>query len=210
MEEDFASKKKLIDRLEHSSGVLKNPRIKEAFETVDRADFVFGDYKIEAYEDYALPMTEGSTISQPTIVAFMLELLDLQSGESVLEVGSGSGFVLALMSYIVGEAGNVYGTEINTELLLFSDRNIQKYPELSKRIHNMPATGELGLIEDAPYDKILVSADLPEIPSELVGQLTDGGILVCPVKGEMLRIQKKDDSYEVLQSFPGFSFVPVV
>src|SRR5690606_38484493 len=103
MEDDFSSKQKLIDRLEHDSGVLKNPRIKQAFLHVDRADFVFGDYKIEAYEDYALPLGEGSTISQPTTVAFMLELLDPQLGESILEVGSGSGFVLTLLADIVGE-----------------------------------------------------------------------------------------------------------
>lgn len=209
MESDFKNKKQLIEHLEHNSGVLKDARIKHAFEHVDRADFVFGDYKHEAYEDYALPLAEGSTISQPTTVAFMLELLDVHPGEKILEVGFGSGFVLALLADMTGTEGSVYGTERNTDLLLIAGQNLRAYPELAQHIHILPATNELGLQEKAPYDKILVSADATDIPQDLVNQLQEGGIIVIPVKGDVKQIQKKGDSYEILKSFPGFSFVPI-
>jgi protein-L-isoaspartate(D-aspartate) O-methyltransferase len=127
MDSDFMTKEELLAHLEDNSKVFKNPAIKQAFESVDRKDFIQPDYHVEAYEDYPLPTMLGQTISQPTTVAFMLELLDTQSGETVLDIGSGTGWTSALLGHIVGKEGKVIGLEIRPELVEYSKENLKKY-----------------------------------------------------------------------------------
>ena len=121
------NKEDLIKHLKEATQVLKNPSIENAFMVIDRVDFVDEDYKVEAYEDYPLPIGNGQTISQPTTVAFMLELLDVKKGEKVLDLGSGSGYTSALIGKIVGDSGRVVGVEIITELVEKSRENLAKY-----------------------------------------------------------------------------------
>ena len=106
------SKEELVAHLERNTGVLKTPVLKAAFKVVDRKDFVAGDYAIEAYEDYPLPIGYGQTISQPTTVAFMCELLGPKRGDKILDLGSGSGWTTALLAHVVGPEGSVVGVEI--------------------------------------------------------------------------------------------------
>src|SRR3990167_9057902 len=106
------TREELIEYLANTSKVLGNSPIRHAFESVDRADFVNEDYKFEAYEDYPIPIGFDQTISQPTTVAFMLELLDAREGDKVLDIGSGSGWTTALLSKIVGSSGEITGVEI--------------------------------------------------------------------------------------------------
>lgn len=210
MEEELNDRAAFIERLKYDTKVLDDPYVENAFRAIDRANFVFGDFKVEAYEDYALPISETSSMTQPTTIAFMLELLGIKPGEKVLEVGSGSGYVLALMAHMVGEKGEVYGVEVSPEVLLFSNSNLNHYPELKKHIHNFPATDNLGLPEKAPYDKIIVSGDIDEIPEGLKQQLKDGGVLVTPVKNEIQKIARKGDEFKKVNSHPGFSFDPII
>ncbi|MBI2098367.1 MAG: protein-L-isoaspartate O-methyltransferase [Candidatus Wildermuthbacteria bacterium] len=198
---------KLIQHL-RDVGVLKEPNIIAAFGAIDRKDFVLPEYRDAAYEDYPLPISSGQTISQPYTVAFMLELLQPKSGEKILDVGSGSGWTTALLAHIVGSKGHVYGTEIIPELVAFGQRNLAKYRLPQARI--VQAHKKLGMPKKAPFDKILASATASSLPKELVQQLKIGGILVIPVREDILRVRKISETKTDIQKFPGFTFVPLI
>lgn len=195
------NKEELITYLK---SICSNKKIISAFQKIDRKDFVLDCYNDKAYENNALDIGFGQTISQPFVIAFMLELLDLKKTDKVLEVGSGSGYVVALMSQLVKE---VFGVEIVTELVLFSENNLKKYNLENVKIFE--ASKKLGLEEYAPFDRILVSASADEIPKELIDQLKTNGVMVIPVGDSIFKIIKKEDNLEVLE-FEGFSFVPLI
>ena len=202
------NKEDLIKHLKEATQVLKNPSIENAFMVIDRVDFVDEDYKVEAYEDYPLPIGNGQTISQPTTVAFMLELLDVKKGEKVLDLGSGSGYTSALIGKIVGDSGRVVGVEIITELVEKSRENLAKYTMDNVEIFG--AIDEIGFPDEAPYDKILVSASAEELPEGLLEQLKIGGILVIPIGDTIYKIIKNGEREFEDISFSGFSFVPLL
>lgn len=200
------NQKQLVDYL-ISTGVLRSKPIIEAFQAIDRADFVLPQYKSETYEDYPLPIGHGQTISQPTTVSFMLELLEPEKGGKVLDVGSGSGWTTALLADIVGREGEVWGVEIVPELVEFGNNNLQKYDFPWARI--VKAGETIGLPEHVSFDRILVSASGEELPQELIKQLKVGGRLVIPIRNSIWQIDKTSDrSYKELE-FPGFVFVPL-
>ena len=163
-------KDELIDHLENGTRVLQSSELKDAFVAINRKDFVPEDYAEEAYEDYPLPLgSTGQTISQPTTVAFMLELLDPRKGEKVLDVGSGSGWTTALLVRLVGESGEVIGVEIIPELVELGNNNLKKYNFKNAEI--LRAEKNIGLPKKAPFDKILVSAAAEDLPKKLMEQL---------------------------------------
>ena len=185
-------------------------KILDAFSAVKREDFVPPELKDKAYEDTALPIGSGQTISQPYTIAVMLSELDLRKGQKVLELGSGCGYVLALISKIVGNEGKVFGVEIISELAKKSKENLENYNNI--KIYNK--SGFQGLEEEAPFDRILVSAACRELPEELLGQLKEGGILVLP-KGPrfeqtLIVLKRKGNVFEIKKKIPGFIFVPFV
>jgi len=188
--------------------VLRTDGIIDAFRTVDRKDFVLKEYEKEAYGDYPLPIGFGQTISQPTTVAFMLELLQPEKGDKILDVGSGSGWTTALLAHIAGKKGKVFGLEKIPELVSLGKENLAKYDFSNARI--LKAKEELGLKEEAPFDKILVSAFARTVPEELVKQLKTGGVVVMPVDNDILRIEKVSSKENKIQKFEGFVFVPLV
>ena len=190
------------------SEVLRSKDIIRAFTAVDRKDFVRPENVIEAYENYPLPIGFGQTISQPYTVAFMLELLDPEPGNRVLDVGSGSGWTTALLAYIVGEKGLVYGIEIIPELAKWGAENLVNYHFKHASIHEAGET--LGNPSWAPYDRILVSAAGNDIPDTLVKQLAPGGIMVIPVKSSLCQIKKDRAGIITTNMFDGFVFVPLI
>lgn len=129
----LSSKKQLVQDLIFFK-VLKTPDIIDAFKRIDRADFVPEKYRNEAYEDYPLPIGFGQTISQPATVAFMFELLRPKPGDIVLDIGSGSGWTVAMLASIVGNTGYVTGVEIIPELVTFGRKNLRKYPFVNASI----------------------------------------------------------------------------
>ena len=161
------------------TGVLETKEITDAFLHVDRKNFVLSEYEDEAYGDYPLPIGYGQTISQPTTVAMMLEWLQPKKGEKILDVGSGSGWTTALLADIVGPAGKVFGVEIVPELVAFGQKNLDK--SNCPKANILQAGEKLGLPQEAPFDRILVSAAGRVIPKELVDQLKIGGTMVIPV-----------------------------
>lgn len=203
----YLSNKQLIDGLIRK-GVLQTPAIEDALMEIDRKDFVSEKHKDLAYVDEALPIGYQQTISQPYTVVFMLESLNPHQGERVLDVGSGSGWTTALLAKIVGEEGRVFGVELVPELVRFGKKNLAKYDLEQAEIRQ--ATNELGLQEEAPFDKILVSAADDHVPNELVSQLKVGGVMVIPIQGGLWKVTKVSDKEVETEVYEGFVFVPLV
>lgn len=197
----------LIEHLIHS-GVLHTSSFIQAFKTCDRKLFIPEELHSLAYADHPLPIGEGQTISQPSTVAIMLELLQPQSGDRILDIGSGSGWTTALLATIVGENGFVEGLERIPYLIEYARKTLQKahitnvsIEEAQKHVVGKP--NEL-------YDRILVSASAQSMPKKLFAQLKKGGIMVVPVKNSLWRVTKQYDDSIDLYELSGFSFVPLI
>jgi protein-L-isoaspartate(D-aspartate) O-methyltransferase len=186
------------------AGTLRTPAIIAAFKAIDRADFVPEEMLDIAYVDSALPLGHGSTISQPSTVAFMLELLQPEEGQSILDVGAGSAWTTAMLMHIV-QSGRVVATEIVPQIAEFGTRNLQKYYPLRA----IRVTAKLGAPEDSPFDRILVSAAADGVPQELIEQLRVGGRMVIPVQGSIVKVDRVSESYYRTEEYPGFLFVPL-
>jgi protein-L-isoaspartate(D-aspartate) O-methyltransferase len=184
-------------------------KIINAFTRVKRENFVHENFKKLAYEDIALPLSNDQTISQPSTIALALSLLKLKENQKVLEIGSGCGYTLALMSEIIGERGKVYGVEIVKELYDKSLENIKGYQNI--KIYNR--NGKVH-VEEAPFNRILISAALSEIPHEILDQLDDNGIIVAPLGSNFMQtltsIRKIEGKFVVEKEIPGFIFVHFV
>jgi len=192
-------------------GHLKTNRIIDAFVKIRRVDFLPDDLQSSAGANIPLPIGQGQTISQPLTVAFMLEKLAALPGDKVLDIGAGSGWTTALLAQIVGKYGKVIGIERIKSLRDFGTNNISKYNFLSGgRAKIVCADGSQGYVNEAPYNRILVSAAAEEMPEELKKQLVVGGRLVIPVKDSIWMIEKKSDKVFHEEEFPGFVFVPLV
>ncbi len=191
---------------------LRSSLLARAFLEVPREIFISEHYHLHAYEDTALPTMGGQTISQPTTIAHMLELLQVEEGMKVLEVGSGCGYVLALLSHRVGGKGKVFGIELDTKLVEFSR---QKIKELRlKNVKISAGDGALGLEKEAPFDRILVSAATPFVPPKLFKQLKEKGHIIAPVGDsfsqklvKMAKFRGKIIKHEIEGSL--YEFVPL-
>ncbi len=185
-------------------------QILAAFEKVKREDFLPNELKKHAYEDIALPIAQTQTISQPYTIAMMLSLLDLKKGQKVLEIGSGSGYVLALISEIIGNKGKVYGIERIKQLAEHSRKSLANYNNV--KVYNK--NGMQGLPEQAPFDRIIISAGYQEIPPKLISQLKNNGIIVAPLgigqDKSLTSFKKINNKLTLKKEFPGFVFVPLL
>ena len=202
----MTSQQQLLGQL-IKTNILKTPQIIEAFKKVDRADFVLPEFLTQAYEDYPLPIGFDQTISQPTTVAIMLELLQPYRGEKILDIGSGSGWTTTLLGQITGVHGRILGIEIIPELVKLGQVNLAKYHLAQAKI--LLANKKLGLTQHAPFSKILVSAAATSLPQELVGQLKIKGRLVLPINNSIWQIDKISDDQIRIKEYYGFSFVPL-
>ena len=219
----------LIDSL-IKEGWLKTPRIIKAFREVKRVDFLPKEIKDLAELNEALSIGYGQTISQPLVVAFMLELLQPKPGEKILDVGSGSGWTTALLAEIVGQKGRVIAVEIVSELKEFGEKNVSKYNFIKKgQVQFICADGSKGYSKEAPFDKILASASAESLPRAWKEQLKISGRVVTPIGSSIwLFIKKREigskrtpfssppsvlpDKSSVFEEieYPGFVFVPLI
>lgn len=174
---------------------------------VPRERFLPADQVAWAAQDRPLPIGRGQTNSQPSTVATMLWLLDVQPGQRVLDVGAGSGWTTALLADLVGPAGEVIGVELEPDLVAPARRNLAATDQPWARIE--PADPDrLGYAAAAPYDRILVSAMAVEIPSELSTQLDRVGVMVLPAGGRLVRVVR-DVTGATVDRFGHYRFVPL-
>lgn len=176
-----------------------------AFEKVPREKFVPEHLQLYSYDDLALPIESGSTISQPSTVAFILSLLEPKQHQKILEIGSGSGYLLALISEIIKD-GKIYGLELNKRLAVKSRQILEK----DSNIEIFHKSGHSGLPTESPFDRIVISASSPNLDFLylLTEQLDDPGIIVAPVGSSIFQI-KKQSGIITKKEFQGFSFVPM-
>ena len=196
---------KLVKILEKKG--ISDPRVLAAIGKVPRHVFFDNALLAHAYQDKAFPIGEGQTISQPYTVAFQTEKLAIKAGDRVLEIGTGSGY----QACVLLEMGTkVYTIEYNRKLY---ERTKSFLPQIGYKPYFFYGDGSKGLPSKAPFDKILVTAGAPVIPSALTDQLADQGILVIPVgdreRQKMVRIQKKGSSL-IKEEFDNFAFVPLL
>jgi protein-L-isoaspartate(D-aspartate) O-methyltransferase len=185
---------------------IRDARVLAAMERVPRHRFVPEDGRASAYEDHPLSIGHGQTISQPYIVAFMSQALDVRKTDTVLEIGTGSGYQGAILGEL---AGQVYTIEIVEPLAHSATKTLE---DLGYRnVHVRAGNGYAGWPEQAPFDRIMVTAAPDEVPPALIEQLKVGGLMAIPVGTviQELRIMRKTDKgMEVLQTLP-VRFVPM-
>ena len=187
---------------------ITDPRVLGAFRKVPRHAFVPKAYQRDAYTDHPIPIGGGQTISQPYMVALMTQLLRLQGHERVLEVGTGSGYQLAILAEL---ALDVYSVERFPEL---ADQAAERFEQLGYlNVHVVSGDGTLGWREQAPYEGIVVTAGAPSIPMPLVQQLAEGGRLVIPIGRKeaqtLTLIERRVDRLDI-QEIAACVFVPLV
>ena len=179
--------------------------VDDAFRAHPRTGFLPARLRRRAAYDGPLEIGHGQTNSQPRTVEAMLRLLDVRRGQRVLDVGSGSGWTTALLAHLVGSEGEVWGVELEADLVGFGAANLaatgQAWATVTRADRDV-----LGLPAHAPYDRVLVSAEAGALPQPLVDQLGDDGVMVIPVAGTMLRVTNPG---AVVTEHGHYRFVPL-
>lgn len=186
---------------------ITDSRILRALATIDRHLFIPEPFTSRAYEDCALPIGKGQTISQPYTVAYMTQALGVREGDKILEIGTGSGYQAAVLASM---GARVFTIERNSDLHAAARKLIDK---LGFRVATKCGDGTVGWSEFAPFNGILVTAGAPEIPQPLLKQLIDGGKLVIPVGGldnqTLVVVTRRGDQFD-RREVDGFRFVPLI
>lgn len=187
---------------------IGNSRVIEAFRKVERQRFVSEELRPSAYSDFPIPIGEGQTISQPYMVALMTQILDLSGGERVLEIGTGSGYQTAILAELSKE---VFTIERFESLAKKAQETLKAFNY--SNIKTKVADGSLGWAEEAPFDRIIITAATPRVPLPLSEQLKENGKLVLPLGesfSQMLTLIEKKDNKLKSTDICGCVFVPLV
>jgi protein-L-isoaspartate(D-aspartate) O-methyltransferase len=187
---------------------IRDERVLAAMARVPRHEFVPSEFRLQAYEDHPLPIGQDQTISQPYMVALMLEYLAVEPENTVLEIGTGSGYQSALLAEL---AKRVYTIERHLALANFAARDLMRlgYSNVTVLVRD----GSHGLPEHAPYERIIVAAAAPRVPPALLAQLSDGGRMILPVGSEHvqeLQLIRKKNGVPLATSLEGCRFVPLI
>ena len=193
-----------------NSKFLTDERIESALRNIPRHEFISKSELDNAYDNEPLSIMKKQTISQPGVVTRMTEWLDVKNGQNILEIGTGSGWQSAILSYLVG-TGTVYSIERHPELVKFAEENLKKLK--IDNVHVILGDGTLGYPQASPYDRIIITAACNEIPLPLFEQLRKNGLIIAPVGGssQSLVLQKKTSKGMVeIKRESKYVFVPLV
>ncbi len=199
----------LIDNMKNT-GFLTDSNIESVFRKVPRHNFVPESLKNKAYENAPIRIMKKQTISQPSVVSRMTEWLDLKEGQKVLEIGSGSGWQSAILAKIVGN-GKIFTVERHSELASFAKKNLEKLG--INNVEIILGDGRLGLEEESPFDRIMVTAACREVPQALLDQLSLDGLLIAPVGDDiqsLILLKKTPEGIVEIKNQKGYVFVPLV
>jgi protein-L-isoaspartate(D-aspartate) O-methyltransferase len=207
---DYAAEREaMVERQLRRRGI-DEPLILDAFLEVPREAFVGPEYAHLAYGDHPLPIEAGQTISQPYIVALMIEAAGIEAGDTVLEVGAGSGYAAAVIGRI---AGKVIAIERQHDLVEVARERLERlgYPNVTI----VEGDGTRGCADEAPFDAILAAASGSHVPQPLIDQLAPGGRIVMPVGSpgwvqELVKVTKRADGTVERQNLGGVRFVPLI
>jgi protein-L-isoaspartate(D-aspartate) O-methyltransferase len=206
--DSFQAQREQMVRAQLEERGIRDPRVLVAMREVPRHEFVPEALQADAYEDHPLPIDSGQTISQPYIVAVMLEHLGLQATDRVLEVGTGSGYVTAVLSRMCAE---VYSIERHAQLAGSAEHTLKRLG--CSNVMIAVGDGSQGWHEYAPYDAILISAATSEMPPALFAQLREGGRMIVPVGSflsQELQLIRKVGGQVETELLEGCRFVPLV
>ncbi len=187
---------------------IRNKRVLAAMEHVPRHEFIPHECWNVAYRDYPVPIGEGQTISQPYIVALMIDWLHIEASDRVLEIGTGTGYQAAILAQL---AADVVTIERQSSLAEQAKNNFQRLGYCNIRV--ITGDGTLGVPEFAPYQKIIVAAAAPNVPPALFSQLAEGGRLILPVGSrdvQVLQLVRKVEGNSLTSSLEGARFVPLI
>lgn len=193
-----------------NSKLLTDDRVEYALRNIPRHEFVPESELDYAYNNKPLPIMKNQTISQPGVVTRMTEWLDVKDGQNILEIGTGSGWQSAILSYLVG-TGNVYSVERHSELAKFAQENLKKLR--IDNVHVILGDGSIGYSEASTYDRIIITAACTKIPSSLTEQLSENGLILAPVgdsKQSLILLQKTSKGIVEIRHESHYIFVPLV
>jgi protein-L-isoaspartate(D-aspartate) O-methyltransferase len=207
---DFAELRERMVRRQIEARGIADPTILDAFREVPREAFVDEGHRQSAYDDQPLPIEAGQTISQPYMVAVMIEAVEISSGDVVLDVGSGSGYAAAVISRI---ARAVIGIERQHDLVVSARERLQCLGYDNVMI--VKGDGTRGWPDEAPFDAILASATGSHVPTALIDQLAPGGRLVMPIGDpanvqDLIKIVKRGDGSLIEENLGRVRFVPLI
>jgi protein-L-isoaspartate(D-aspartate) O-methyltransferase len=204
----FAAERQKMVATQLRARGIRDARVLRAMERVPRHEFVEPRYRDQAYDDHPLPINAGQTVSQPYIVALMLEILQLEPSSRVLEIGTGSGYQTAVLAEI---SDHVYSVERHPQLAQEARETLLRlgFTNLTLRVGD----GSRGLLEYAPFDAIVVSAAAKQIPAPLFDQLREGGRMIIPVgphEAQELQLVRKREGKPLITMLEGCRFVPLI
>ena len=192
-----------------NSKFLNDERVESALRNTPRHEFIPESELDYAYNNEPLSIMKNQTISQPGVVSRMTEWLDVKEGQKILEIGTGSGWQSAILSYLVGN-GSVFSVERHPELVKFAQENLKKLN--IDNVHVVLGDGSIGYDKESPYDRIIITAACSEIPLPLIEQLKDDGLIIAPVgdsSQSLVLLQKTLKGVVEIKNQPKFIFVPL-
>ena len=210
---EFEERRERLVRALGEEGVIRSPAVRKAMLKVPREDFVLPEHRKSAYEDTPLSIPGEATISAPHMHAMYLEAASMKPGHAVLEVGFGSGILLAYAKEVTGPKGRVAGLEISPDVYIFGKRNLER-AGYDKKVQLVLGDVSNAALGKDRFDRIFVSATTPEVPKPLTAMLKPDGILIAPVgdaygNQELVLVMKDKTGKLLMKSLGPVAFVPL-